>query len=81
MRFASRKAGQVIVNLNKAAVQSRPDLLRGAAHMIESISAITLGTHDMGRAVHFYRSLGFELLYGGEACYSPAFAPAPAIST
>jgi len=34
--------------------------------MIESISAITLGTHDMGRAVHFYRSLGFELLYGGE---------------
>ena len=34
--------------------------------MIEGISAITLATHDMGRAVKFYRLLGFELLYGGE---------------
>ncbi len=34
--------------------------------MIDSISAITLGTHDMARAVRFYRALGFELLYGGE---------------
>ena len=34
--------------------------------MIESISAVTLATHDMGRAVRFYRTLGFELLYGGE---------------
>lgn len=41
--------------------------------MIESISAITLGTHDMGRAVHFYRSLGFELLYGGEAAAFTSF--------
>ena len=35
--------------------------------MIESISAITLATHDMGRAVRFYTSLGFDILYGGEA--------------
>jgi catechol 2,3-dioxygenase-like lactoylglutathione lyase family enzyme len=41
--------------------------------MIESISAITLGTHDMGRAVQFYRSLGFELLYGGEAAAFTSF--------
>ena len=34
--------------------------------MIESISAITLATH-MQRAVRFYSSLGFEMLYGGEA--------------
>ena len=34
--------------------------------MIESISAITLGTHDMARAVRFYRSLGFDILHGGE---------------
>jgi uncharacterized glyoxalase superfamily protein PhnB len=34
--------------------------------MIESISAVTLATHDMPRAVRFYRMLGFELLYGGE---------------
>ena len=33
---------------------------------IESINAITLATHDMQRAVAFYRALGFELRYGGE---------------
>jgi len=33
--------------------------------MIDSISAITLGTHDMARAVRFYRVLGFEMIYGG----------------
>lgn len=34
--------------------------------MIEGISAITLGTHDMRRAVQFYSTLGFEVTYGGE---------------
>ena len=34
--------------------------------MIENISAVTLATHDMRRAVQFYRLLGFQLLYGGE---------------
>src|ERR1700681_4201763 len=34
--------------------------------MIESISAVTLATHDMGRAVQFYRVLGFQIIYGGE---------------
>src|SRR5437764_10201805 len=34
--------------------------------MIEGISAITLATHDMARAVRFYRVLGFAMLYGGE---------------
>jgi len=33
--------------------------------MIESISAITLATHDMARAVRFYTALGFDLAYGG----------------
>lgn len=41
--------------------------------MIEAISAVTLGTHDMGRAVGFYRSLGFEMLYGGEAASFTSF--------
>jgi catechol 2,3-dioxygenase-like lactoylglutathione lyase family enzyme len=27
--------------------------------MIESISAVTLATHNMPRAVRFYRALGF----------------------
>src|SRR5919199_6222348 len=35
--------------------------------MIEGISAVTLATHDMPRAVRFYRALGFEVVYGGEA--------------
>ena len=34
--------------------------------MIESISAVTPATHDMSRAVHFYRGLEFEIVYGGE---------------
>ncbi len=34
--------------------------------MIESISAITLGTHDMPAAVRFYTALGFQRLYGGQ---------------
>lgn len=34
--------------------------------MLRSISAITLATHDMARAVAFYRSIGFDLKYGGE---------------
>src|SRR6516164_5417644 len=34
---------------------------------IEEISAITLATHEMARAVSFYRTLGFEIIYGGPA--------------
>jgi len=41
--------------------------------MIESISAVTLATHDMSRAVRFYVSLGFEMLYGGEASSFTSF--------
>jgi uncharacterized glyoxalase superfamily protein PhnB len=33
---------------------------------IRSISALTLATHDMARAVRFYRALGFTMKYGGE---------------
>jgi catechol 2,3-dioxygenase-like lactoylglutathione lyase family enzyme len=41
--------------------------------MVKSISAITLATHDMARAVAFYRLLGFELLYGGEGASFTSF--------
>jgi uncharacterized glyoxalase superfamily protein PhnB len=34
--------------------------------MIEGISAVTLGTHEMGQAIRFYRALGFEVLHGDE---------------
>lgn len=43
--------------------------------MIESISAITLATHDMARAVRFYSALGFELAYGGsDAAFTSSHA-------
>jgi predicted enzyme related to lactoylglutathione lyase len=41
------------------------ELRREEHAMIESISAITLATHDMARAVRFYRMLGFEISHGG----------------
>ena len=33
---------------------------------ITGISAVTMFTTDMSRAVAFYRALGFELIYGGD---------------
>ena len=41
--------------------------------MIEAISAVTLATHDMARAVRFYRTLGFDILYGGETSSFTSF--------
>ena len=41
--------------------------------MIESISAITLATHEMARAVAFYRAADFEILYGGETAAFTSF--------
>src|SRR5712691_4349365 len=41
--------------------------------MIESISAITLATHDMARAVRFYSVLGFEIVFGGEEAAFTSF--------
>jgi catechol 2,3-dioxygenase-like lactoylglutathione lyase family enzyme len=32
--------------------------------MIDCISAVTLATHKMPRAVRFYRALGFEIVHG-----------------
>jgi catechol 2,3-dioxygenase-like lactoylglutathione lyase family enzyme len=33
---------------------------------IRAISAVTLATHDMARALRFYSALGFSLRYGGD---------------
>jgi catechol 2,3-dioxygenase-like lactoylglutathione lyase family enzyme len=41
---------------------------------IEGLSAVTLTTHDMARAVRFYRSLGFILSFGGETSPFTSFA-------
>jgi catechol 2,3-dioxygenase-like lactoylglutathione lyase family enzyme len=41
--------------------------------MITALSAITLATHDMEAAGRFYRTAGFEMLYGGEAASFTSF--------
>ena len=41
---------------------------------IESISAVTLATHDMARALRFYLALGFPLRYGGESAQFSSLA-------
>ena len=41
--------------------------------MIERISAVTLGTHDMRRALGFYRALGFDIIHGGETSSFTSF--------
>jgi catechol 2,3-dioxygenase-like lactoylglutathione lyase family enzyme len=43
-----------------------PPVDRVAAPRFRAISAITLATRDMTRAVRFYRALGFEVTSGGE---------------
>src|SRR6516165_6313547 len=45
----------------------------GRRPMIESISAITVATHDMPRAVRFYRMLGFEVIFGGDEAAFTSF--------
>jgi uncharacterized glyoxalase superfamily protein PhnB len=41
--------------------------------MIKGISAVTLATHDMRRAVRFYRLLGLPVINGGEAAAFTSF--------
>ena len=45
----------------------------GFPTMIESISAVTLATHDMARAVRFYSALGFSIRYGGASAAFTSF--------
>ena len=47
---------------------------RAAGPAIESLSAVTLATHDMARALRFYRALGFTLRYGGESASFSSFS-------
>jgi catechol 2,3-dioxygenase-like lactoylglutathione lyase family enzyme len=41
---------------------------------VEAISAVTLATHNMARAVPFYEALGFGLRYGGPAAGFTSFS-------
>jgi catechol 2,3-dioxygenase-like lactoylglutathione lyase family enzyme len=45
----------------------------GVPPAIECISAVSLATRDMARAVRFYQALGFTVRYGGEASSFTSF--------
>jgi catechol 2,3-dioxygenase-like lactoylglutathione lyase family enzyme len=60
-----RVAGHAPCSQTGPAEVSRRILPGVAGEPVEQISAITLVTADMARAVGFYRALGFHLLYGG----------------
>ena len=40
---------------------------------IQHISAVTLAVQDMARAVDFYRTVGFDLFYGGSGASFTSF--------
>src|ERR1051325_4659139 len=45
----------------------------GKGPMVTGISAVTLATHDMARAVAFYRMLGLAVIHGGEQASFKSF--------
>ena len=63
--FASDRGGAISI--------PAADLACGGGGMLRGISAITLATHDMARAVAFYQALGFVLKYGGPAAHFSSF--------
>ena len=60
--------------LMKLRETSRDDHAAPEPFKVESISAITLPIENMSRAVQFYQSLGFILVYGGETSPFTSFA-------
>lgn len=48
--------------------------MRPGSTAVLGISAITLATHDMARAVGFYRAMGLSLHHGGETASFTSFA-------
>ena len=59
----SGKDGAKMVGTRGGGVHERSSLSSDGS--IESVNAVTLATHDMRRAVYFYRALGFEIVKGG----------------
>lgn len=47
--------------------------MSGMRAQVTALSAVTLVTTQMARAVDFYRRLGFELLHGGESASFSSF--------
>ena len=51
--------------------------MQGGPGPVQGISAVTLLTTDMPKAVGFYETLGFDLLYGGSDASFTSFAAGP----
>src|SRR6202140_2244119 len=62
----ANKLGNGLVGVGTDLRHIAGKLSRRVLSMIEAISAVTLGTHEMPRAVRFYRALGFEAVHGDE---------------
>jgi catechol 2,3-dioxygenase-like lactoylglutathione lyase family enzyme len=62
-----------VPNDSRTAALGRPDRQVHKPELIESISAVTLLTLDMDKAVTFYQTLGFRLLYGGREATFTSF--------
>ena len=59
-----RKTGKE-VKINDVDAPEHGSISNRETTKIKSVSAVTLATRDMKRAVHFYRSLGFDVIKGG----------------
>ena len=65
-----RILGAIILGTSHGKLQRRrlseEQMMSPEPAAVRGISAVTLATHDMGRAVRFYEALGLPLQYGGE---------------
>src|SRR5262249_49344703 len=73
LRFIATSVAQPLHDILEGNLPSSVRTFRSIPAMIKSISAITLATHNMSRAVRFYRMLGFEIIYGGEEAAFTSF--------
>lgn len=68
-----RRPTPIIKPSNESPIVSAGETTIPAVAQIESISAITLATHDMARAVGFYSALGFSIRHGGVSAAFTSF--------
>ena len=63
--LARHKRSRAVLICGRGRIMSTGETRASAAPQIESISAVTLATHDMARAIRFYSALGFSIRTGG----------------
>src|SRR6266566_3179258 len=63
---ATLKVARRIALMSPEALAATKLAVNRGAECAGFLNAVTLATHDMTRAVRFYRALGFQIEYGGE---------------